>query len=150
MFLFTVCFLVFPHHPVQALPYVALLIAMLFFIYAVIGMQVFRSWAPADFALRNCSSAELKLRVTSRRCLGRSPWWTGRKSTATTTSRPSRRPSSCSSGAVLRFGISPFVFVFVLISFFFFEVLKFRHTCLIEWSCLRVSDVQCCWDYSMK
>ena len=29
-----------PPVPLQALPYVALLIAMLFFIYAVIGMQV--------------------------------------------------------------------------------------------------------------
>lgn len=31
----------------QALPYVALLIVMLFFIYAVIGMQVRGRWAPA-------------------------------------------------------------------------------------------------------
>lgn len=33
-----------PPHP-QALPYVALLIVMLFFIYAVIGMQVRGRWA---------------------------------------------------------------------------------------------------------
>ena len=32
----------------QALPYVALLIAMLFFIYAVIGMQVRSSTSPLD------------------------------------------------------------------------------------------------------
>lgn len=33
--------------PPQALPYVALLIVMLFFIYAVIGMQVRGGWAQA-------------------------------------------------------------------------------------------------------
>lgn len=32
----------------QALPYVALLIAMLFFIYAVIGMQVHSNTSPLD------------------------------------------------------------------------------------------------------
>lgn len=103
---------------------------MLFFIYAVIGMQVLRPSAPADFAWRNCRSAQLDFRVSSRRCLGRSPWWTGRKSTATTTSRPSRRLSSCSSGAVLRFGIFS-----ISCRFFFFEALQFHHTCSIQWSC---------------
>lgn len=40
------CALTLPPHP-QALPYVALLIVMLFFIYAVIGMQVRGRWAQA-------------------------------------------------------------------------------------------------------
>lgn len=40
------CALILPPHP-QALPYVALLIVMLFFIYAVIGMQVRGRWAQA-------------------------------------------------------------------------------------------------------
>lgn len=52
--IFTVCLLFFL--PIQALPYVALLIAMLFFIYAVIGMQVFLSHATTDLQFKNRSS----------------------------------------------------------------------------------------------
>lgn len=64
---FTYWVLWFFHYLVQALPYVALLIAMLFFIYAVIGMQVFRSRP-----LISCSeSAAVHIRISSLQVFGK-------------------------------------------------------------------------------
>ena len=72
----------------QALPYVALLIVMLFFIYAVIGMQVDTIVDPVWFA------PILITRNVFPRFSAKSPWTTTRPSTATTTSR--RFPRRCS------------------------------------------------------
>ncbi|CAG06879.1 unnamed protein product, partial [Tetraodon nigroviridis] len=82
----------------QALPYVALLIAMLFFIYAVIGMQVWHLTSQ-NVALE-WLLPQLNVFVRSRRsrCSGRSLWWTAHTLTGTTTSRPSPRPCCSSSG----------------------------------------------------
>lgn len=82
----------------QALPHVALLIVMLFFIYAVIGMQVWPReihlhWFFFFFFRTSLTKPQLFLRS-----LVRSPWWTAPRSTATTTSRHSHRLSWCYSG----------------------------------------------------
>lgn len=86
---------------------------MLFFIYAVIGMQVcIHIVAHCFFFLCNITSSfehycawifpELVfffLFCFCLRCLERWPWWTAHISTETTTSRPSLRLCCCSSGA---------------------------------------------------
>lgn len=97
-------FVCFPHHTygwlelcglrLQALPHVALLIVMLFFIYAVIGMQVrpgviHLHVGTIDFyACATLTKSHLFIRS-----LVRSPWWTAPRSTATTTFRHSLRLS---------------------------------------------------------
>lgn len=86
----------------KALPYVALLIAMLFFIYAVIGMQV----SDCLFYLFFIIIIYLCFQPCAVACalgfycrfLGRLPWWMDHRSTETTTSRPSLRPCCFFSG----------------------------------------------------
>lgn len=79
----------------QALPHVALLIVMLFFIYAVIGMQVrpgviHLHVGTIDFYDACTTLTKPQLFIRS---LVRLPWWTAPRSTATTTFRHSLRLS---------------------------------------------------------
>jgi len=75
----------------QALPWVAILIGLIFFIYGVVGMQVIsaQSWNPSGIS----NSLLGSFRCLARLHLGRGP-----TSTGTTTSRRSLRPYWCSSG----------------------------------------------------
>ena len=61
---------------IQALPYVALLIVMLFFIYAVIGMQVRNNRQTKKATLFECESWQTNaLTLKARKhCLGIKPW----------------------------------------------------------------------------
>lgn len=86
----------------KALPYVCLLIAMLFFIYAIIGMQVRESNTPAE-----ALSLQIPISWPSclyfpclLRCLGTLNWVTRRILTSTTTSRPSLVLCCCCSGTI--------------------------------------------------
>ncbi len=77
----------------QALPWVAILIGLIFFIYGVVGMQV------SEPGVATCRlGRRLPLRTCFPfRCSAKLPRTTTPTSTATTTSRPSPRHSSCSS-----------------------------------------------------
>lgn len=76
----------------QALPYVCLLIAMLFFIYAIIGMQVRAPVLPPPPPPPGSRAACGLQPALPSRCLETSPWTTTPASTGTTTSGRSCRP----------------------------------------------------------
>lgn len=85
----------------KALPYVCLLIAMLFFIYAIIGMQVRESNAPTEaLSLQMSISWPSCFFTRLLRCLGTSSWPTRRTLTSTTTSRHSLVLCCCCSGTI--------------------------------------------------
>lgn len=75
---------------IQALPHVGLLIVMLFFIYAVIGMQVRKCpVVPLVLVIVVFPIFLLSFSTSFYRCLVKLPWLMVQKSTATTTSKPS-------------------------------------------------------------